>query len=210
MSKLKGFFAIFLLGGWGFSAAAIERFVEGVHYHQTAKPAQEMQHQEVLEFFWYGCPHCYDIEPELSAWVAALPEDIHFKRMPALFRPVWKTHGQAYFAAEILGVAEKSHEAFFKAIHEERKSLHTEAALKDFYQAFGVEAEQFSAAYQSFPVHLKLVEAMRLAQDFRVTGVPTFVVNQKYVTSIVEAGDNKTLLAILDFLMAKEKTTGAD
>lgn len=212
MRVLKGFFALFIFCCWSLPAAAsVERFIEGVHYKKLATPAQEAtQSQEVLEFFWYGCPHCYDLEAELAAWVETLPKEVAFRRIPALFRSVWKTHGQAYFAAEALGVADASHEAFFKAIHEERKSLHTEALLQDFYQQFGVDEARFSTAFKSFPVHLKLVEAMQLAQKYRVTGVPTFVVNQKYVTSIVEARDNQTLLEILNFLLAKESATQAD
>ena len=97
------------------------------------QPTQTDNKIEVLEVFWYGCPHCYDFEPHIENWLKDLPEDVEFRRMPGIFNKSWIAHAKAYFTAEKMGILDKIHSPLFTALHRERKRIYTEDELKDFF-----------------------------------------------------------------------------
>jgi protein dithiol oxidoreductase (disulfide-forming) len=161
-------------------------FKAGVNYVPVV-PAQPTDTQpgqiEVIEFFWYGCPHCYALEDYVNTWLRSKPDNVVFRRVPAALNPAWDTDARAFFAAEELGLADKAHPAIFHAIHVDHLQLDSEEAFRKFFiQQFGISAKQFYDAWNSLNVDTKLVQAKVLAQRYGILDVPTLVVNGKWLT----------------------------
>lgn len=155
--------------------------VEGVNYHELETPVQTEGKIQVAEFFWYGCPHCYTLEPYLNEWLTALPTDVEFVRIPATFnRPNVLMHAKTYYALEQMGVVEQHHEAIFQEIHGRKNKLATQPEMEQFLASRGVDVNAFRAAMDSFEVNMKIQEAIQLAGDYGVTGVPVMVVDKHY------------------------------
>ncbi len=159
---------------------------------------------EVVEFFWYGCPHCFTLEPQLDAWLEKKPENVVFKRVPSPLNPSWTVHSQFFYAAEALGAADKLHKPLFEAIHVQKRKLFDKQSLIDFAVEQGVDRQKFSDAWNSFGVYVKVQQARKLAQRYGITGVPAVGINGKYKTSGSLAGTYSKMLEIVDELIAKE------
>lgn len=175
--------------------------------YQTLAPAQPTQDKskvEVIEFFWYGCPHCYDFEPTLTKWLKTLPKNVTFIRQPAAFSDLWEKHAKAYFVAEALNMVDKVHADFFDAIQNKHQKLETEEELAKFFVAHGVTEAAFHDAYKSFGVDTKLRQAKTMAPRYGITGVPTMIVNGKYMTSGSLAGSHENMIKVLNQLIAQE------
>jgi thiol:disulfide interchange protein DsbA len=179
---------------------------EGIDYRTLSQPLETESGDkvEVLEFFWYGCPHCYHLEPALDQWLAKQPDHVQFRRVPAVLGRGWVNHARAYFAAELLGVLDKVHVALFEALHEKKLRLFDEDSIADWFAAQGVDREQFLAAYRSFVVDMKVRRVGQLGQQAGLDGVPSFVVNGKYVTSPTQTAGSDRLFPVLDALIAME------
>ncbi len=184
-----------------------EEFVVGQHY-QEVKPAvatsTAADKVEVLELFWYGCPHCYAFEPQLQAWLKNKADYIEFVRVPAVFAQNWEVHARAFYAAQQLGVLDKLNGSVFDAIHKEGRKLGSQEEVTQFFADKGVSAEDFKKAYNSFDVDTKTRRAIALTREYGITGVPALIVNGKYRSSAQEAGDFASLLKLVDYLAAKE------
>ena len=184
-----------------------DEYVAGQHY-QEVKPAVATSTSgdkvEVLELFWYGCPHCYAFEPQLAEWVKHKPDYVEFVRVPAVFAHNWEIHARAYYAAQQLGVLEKIHQPLFDAIHKQGRKVFSEEEIGQFFVEQGVSAEDFKKAYSSFDVDTKTRHAIALTREYGITGVPALIVNGKYRSSAQEAGDFTTLLKLVGFLADKE------
>ena len=184
-----------------------EEFVVGQHY-QEVKPAvatsTATDKVEVLELFWYGCPHCYAFEPQLQEWLKNKADYIEFVRVPAVFAQNWEVHARAFYAAQQLGVLDKLNAPMFDAIHKEARKLGSEEEVTQFFADKGVPAKDFKKAYNSFDVDTKTRRAIALTREYGITGVPALIVNGKYRSSAQEAGDFATLLKLVDYLAAKE------
>ncbi|MGH8582450.1 MAG: thiol:disulfide interchange protein DsbA/DsbL [Gammaproteobacteria bacterium] len=187
-------------------AAAVEEFMLGRDYQAVTppQPVADSSKIEVLEVFWYGCPHCFDFEPYVAKWLADKPDDVDFKRVPAAFNKRWQLHARTYYAAEALGVLDKIHAPLFKAIHEEKQTLADEESLAGFFAKQGVSADDFKQTLSSFGVEGKLQQAQTMVRRYGITGVPAMVVNGKYVAGAT-AGTFANMLKIVDFLVAKER-----
>jgi protein dithiol oxidoreductase (disulfide-forming) len=175
--------------------------------YETLSPAQPTQNPdkiEVIEFFWYGCPHCYSFEPLLEKWVKSLPKNVDFIRQPAVFNETWGKHAKAYYTAEALGVVDKVHADFFDAIQNKKESLDTEEALAKFFAAHGVNETQFKEAYNSFAVDSKMRNAPAMTTRYVITGVPTIIINGKYKTNGTLAGSHEKMIEIMDKLIKQE------
>jgi thiol:disulfide interchange protein DsbA len=160
---------------------------------------------EVVELFWYGCPHCFHFEPTINPWIKQLPEDVNFVRLPAMFGGVWDIHGQAFIALETMQVEGKVHQAIFKAIQEDGKKLATPEELADFLATQGIDRDIFLSTYNSFGVKGQVANAKRLAMAYQVTGVPSMVVNGKYRFDIGSSGGPEQALQVADQLIARER-----
>ena len=184
-----------------------EEFVVGQHY-QEVKPAvatsTAADKVEVLELFWYGCPHCYAFEPQLQEWLKNKADYIEFVRVPAVFAQNWEVHARAFYAAQQLGVLDKLNGPMFDAIHKEGRKLGSQEEVTQFFADKGVSAEDFKKAYNSFDVDTKTRRAIALTREYGITGVPALIVNGKYRSSAQEAGDFASLLKLVDYLAAKE------
>jgi protein dithiol oxidoreductase (disulfide-forming) len=175
--------------------------------YETLNPVQPVQNPEkieVIEFFWYGCPHCYSLEPSLQAWLKTKPANVEFIHQPAVFSDVWGKHAKAFFTAEALGVAEKLHGDFFDAIQNKKQKLLTEDELSSFFQEHGVSDQDFRTAYNSFIVDTKFRQAESMAARYGVSGVPALIVNGKYKITASTAKSQENMLAVLNDLIKQE------
>ena len=197
MLKKIAFLALFCLTG----------LVRAEGGYETLSPAQAVQNPdkiEVIEFFWYGCPHCYSLEPSLAAWLKTKPANVEFIRQPAVFSDLWGKHAKAFFTAEALGVSEKVHADFFDAIQNKKQKLTSEDELAKFFAAHGVKDADFRAAYSSFLVDAKMRQAETMAARYGITGVPALVVNGKYRVTATTAKSQENMIAITDQLIKQE------
>lgn len=170
-----------------------------------AQPTATGNKIEVLEFFWYGCPHCYSLEPYLEKWQATKADDIQLRRVPAILGKNWIPHARAYFTAQKLGIVDKIHRPLFDAIHKDKQQIVDEKSLTDFFVKMGVDKDEFSRIYESKEISEQIQEAFILGQQYQITGVPAIIVNGKYRTSASMAGGNANLIEIINQLTAKER-----
>jgi thiol:disulfide interchange protein DsbA len=166
-----------------------------------AQPVQNPDKIEVIEFFWYGCPHCYSLEPAMQAWLKTKPANVEFIRQPAVFSDVWGKHAKAYYVAEALDVVEKVHADLFDAIQNKKQKLVTEDELAKFFAAHGVKDEDFRAAYSSFLVDSKMRQAEAIAGRYGITGVPALIVNGKYKVTASTAKSQENMINVTNQLI---------
>ena len=190
------------------AALTSDQFQLGTHYDRLSpvQPTSSNPDQiEVAEIFWYGCPHCYTFDPYLESWKTNLPGNVNFVRIPAVWNPLLQLHARAFYTAEALGKSEEMHVPIFREIHINRNFLDTEQSLQTFFGQFDVSSEEFSNAFNSFSVHTKLQRANELSRRYRISSVPTVIVNGKYSTSSTKAGGGyETLMDLIDELIASE------
>jgi thiol:disulfide interchange protein DsbA len=152
---------------------------------------------EVAEFFWYGCIHCYNLEPALEAWIKKIPPDVQFRRIPAVFNARWGHDAAIYYAFESMGILDKVHRPFFDAIHRDHLQTDNAAALGEWLTKQGVDAKKFNETLKSFGVQSKTKRAAQLTVAYKIDGTPAMAVNGRYT---VNAGDAlfKTVDALID------------
>lgn len=171
----------------------------------TLQPTSAKKGQvEVLEFFWYGCPHCYHLEPELEAWLQKKPKNVVFKRVPGVLGDGWLPLTRAYYALEVTGLSSKLHRKLFAAIHQERLDLGTPGAFLDWAAKNGADRKKLENAYNSFSVDTKVMRSQQLTRDYKLNGVPAFAVAGKYTTSAYLTGGVPQTFKVLDALIAQE------
>ncbi|MBL1143005.1 MAG: thiol:disulfide interchange protein DsbA/DsbL [Proteobacteria bacterium] len=178
---------------------------DGYNTISPAQPTQTGDKIEVLEIFWYACPHCYDFEPYIHEWLTKKPEDVTFRRMPGIFRKNWIPHAKAFYTAEKMGVLDKIHTPLFNAIHREKKKIHDDAAMKKFFVKHGVDKAEFTKIYESEEIDTKAKQAFVMGQRYKLTGVPAVIVNGKYMVSGTTAGSFENALKVIDSLVDKER-----
>ncbi len=187
--------------------AAGAEFEAGVHYEVLPIPVDTMAPGkiEVVEVFSYGCPACFSFDTPLSAWLAQLPDDVAFRRMPAMVRQDWVVFAQAFYSAELLGVSERVHTPLFEAVHLRRLDMHDPNMLATvFRDAAGVDQDEFLKVFESFGVRSKTLQADAQGRMYRVTGVPTMIVDGKYrVYGGMLQGTNIRPLTVVDYLIDK-------
>ena len=160
--------------------------------------------KQVTEVFFYGCPHCYNLQDSLYQWIRAKPRDVHFERVPAvLSNPSWMFMAKVYYAAEDLGIIERSNQPFFEALHRDQLPLTNLASIAKFHSQFGVTEQAFTASFNSFKVDQAVRRAQRLTEAFGIEGVPSIVVNGKYITSLSMSGSQAKLWQNVDQLLER-------
>jgi protein dithiol oxidoreductase (disulfide-forming) len=180
----------------------------GVEYRElsSAQPSDAPGKIEVIEFFWFGCPHCYNFEPVLEPWVKKLPNDTVFRRIPAMFNDEYAQGARAYYALEAIGEEQRLHKALFDAVNTgSRLRLANEAALTEWLGKQGVDTKKFAAAYRSFSVEGKLKRAAQLTQAYKIEGVPAMAVNGKYVVITDNVKSFEQMLAVSDYLIEQSR-----
>src|SRR5512139_165494 len=157
---------------------------------------------EVVEFFSYACGHCYKLEPFLASWVKKLPPDVVFKRVPGVASQSWSQLGLLYYSLEAMGKLDPLHERAFDAMHKENTNLSNPKIREGWLAKQGVDAAQFAAVEKSFSVQSKMSRAVQLMGAYKIDGVPTIVVNGKYVTSNAHAGGPDKVIPVVEQLIA--------
>lgn len=181
-------------------------YVEGVHYKPTAQRIATSDEKvvEVLELFSYSCPHCFNLDSQVHEWEKTLPANVTFSRVPAIFRDSWLQLARVFYAAEATGDLEKLHSVIFSAIHVEKRRLETEEQLLDFVAEQGIDRDMFAKTMNSFSVKGKVKKALLLSQTSGITGVPSMIVNGKYIVDAPMAGGMPEMLKVVDFLVQQE------
>jgi thiol:disulfide interchange protein DsbA len=172
-----------------------------------AQPVETGKKIEVREFFYYGCPHCYDVEPAVHEWLKHKPKDAEFIRTPGIFQDSWLPMTKTFYALEALGLTDKLHAKLFDAIHKQnqRNLLSDENAIFDWMAAQGVDRDKFVAAYRAFSTQAKAQQAREMTGEYGINGVPSFVVDGKYITSAAMNGSFRGLFATIDYLVEKAR-----
>lgn len=159
---------------------------------------------EVVEFFWFGCPHCYSLEPLINAWARKLPADVVFRRQHVPFRE--PKHQQLFFTLQAIGQdSEKVLTTVFRAIHEQRKRMLDPKEMTEVLAEVGVDPKAFNDAFNSFGVRTRQQRANKLADAYDLDGVPALGVNGRYLTAPSMAGSNEAALRVVDELVARER-----
>ena len=197
-------------------AAGPEAF-EGHDYTRLkqAQPVATGKKIEVLEFFWYRCPHCFQLEPGLNTWLKTLPRDVQVRRVPAVFRDDWVPGAKLYYTMEQYYMLEHTlvptnrldslHRKVFDAYHVENINLNDPAVLGGWIAQQGVDRKQFEDIYNSFSTQSKVTQGTRLAATYAITGVPAFIIDGKYATSMSMTGSEARLFEVLDQLIVKAR-----
>jgi thiol:disulfide interchange protein DsbA len=207
---LKSLGAGAALGALGPALAQGKAPTEGVEY-RAVKPSQAVDTPgkiEVLEFFWYGCPHCNALEPSLVDWARRLPADVVFRKVHVALGPHWQAHQQMYYTLDAMGRSAELNERIFLAIHNQGTLLDKPERMADFLARSGVDRKQFLDTYASFAVQTRMRRASQMAEVFGVDGVPALAVQGKWYTAPSMAGGNAQALRVVDFLIDRERRGG--
>ena len=188
--------------------ACAEGYKQGQDFVELSNPQPTSSGDkiEVVELFWYGCPHCHNLEPYLEKWLESKPEDVEFVRMPAILSSRWELLAKAYYTAELLGIVDKTHVALFEAIHKENRKITDEAAVQDFFVSQGVSASDFKNTFNSFAVNVKINHARQMSRRYAISGVPNLIVNGKYSTTQSMARGSEGVIRVVNYLIEQERT----
>ncbi|MFL2980824.1 MAG: thiol:disulfide interchange protein DsbA/DsbL [Methylophilaceae bacterium] len=177
----------------------------GVNFKTTKNiiPTESKDKIEVVELFWYGCIHCFNLDPYLDKWADNLPKDVTFRRIPAIPRKDWIESAKAYYALETLGVVNKLHEKLFDAIHKEKSLKHndTRALIKWIAVNGNLDIKDVESAFNSFSMKAKLSRSYKIFKSAGATGVPTMIIDGKYFTSSTMAGGEQNAIDIMNFII---------
>lgn len=198
------------------AVAAEEPFKEGVHYQRLAEPVRvrDPQKIEVVEVFWYGCPHCFRFDPLVKAWQKKAPADVDFWRLPVVWNGLTQMHAQAFYTAQALGVLDtKLHDALFDALNVQNNQLNNKSKIEQLFISNGVKKEDFAKAFDSFGVTSQVNQAKARSLSYKIEGTPEMVVAGKYRVDGRSAGgpggsetnSHQKMLEVVDFLIAKER-----
>jgi thiol:disulfide interchange protein DsbA len=182
-----------------FAAAA-----QGQQPYQVLNPAQPTEGGgkiEVIEFFWYGCPHCYSLEPQVAKWVKNAPKDVVFKRVPAIPNDNWGHGAQIYYTLEAMGILEQTHQKVFDAWHLENKNLANKRIREEWLKASGIDVAKYNEMEKSFSVATKMQKAKQMTSAYKVDSVPRLVVNGKYYTGPEIAGGTQNMFPVVEKLL---------
>jgi protein dithiol oxidoreductase (disulfide-forming) len=193
----------------GLTAAGVARAQgapkEGTHYVRLQTPAAVTlpadKKIEVVEFFWYGCPHCYAFEPTLEAWVKKLPADVSFRQVPVGFMAAHQQHQRLFYALEEMGVLATMHRRVFAAIHQQNRRLGNEADIVAFANANGVDGAKLAESMKGFGVSTKATRARQLTDAYKIDGVPALGIHGRFYTAASLAGSHERAVAVADHLI---------
>lgn len=205
--QLIGGGAALALAGTSVTAQA-QGPAEGTHYVrlQTPAPVSAAANKiEVVEFFWYECPHCNTLEPLLEGWIKKLPADVSFRAVPVGFTPRHQVGQKLFYTLEEMGQLEAMHKRVFAAIHVQRRRMSTDADVLAFVKDQGVDAKRFEDIYKSFQVNTKATRARQLSDAYKLDGVPALGIQGRFWTSPALAGGYDRSLAVTDFLIQRAR-----
>ncbi len=164
---------------------------------------------EVIDFFWYGCPHCHNLQPALERWISRKPADVTVRRIPAILRDSWTAHARIYYTLEALGEVERLHQRVYHGYHVEELSMSKPEVMSEWAVRNGIARERWDEAYNSPAVQRKVEEAARLSRAYSIAGTPSLVVNGRYLTSGSMGESLNSTVLILDGLVQKVRSEAA-
>jgi thiol:disulfide interchange protein DsbA len=200
------FFAVLILSlSYTVSSVASAELVEGEAYTRLLNPQPTLSNDkiEVLEFFWYGCPHCNDLHPHIKTWLEEMAEDVSFRYVPTIFRTNWVPGAKAFYVIDMIGEKENLHDKIYDAIHRDKIDLSEESELFDWVEKQGIERDIFVNAYNSFAVQNQVAKSTQMSRDYKLSGVPSIVVDGTYLTSGTMGGTPEGTIKILNKLIDK-------
>jgi thiol:disulfide interchange protein DsbA len=183
------------------AAAAQPKFA-----YSELKPALQTESEgkiEVLEFFWYGCIHCYNLEPSVEKWEKAQPKDVQFRRVPAVFNDRWAIDAAIFYTFEAMGVLDKVHRPFFDAIHKDHLRSDSPQALNEWLQKQGIDPKKFNETMKSFGVQSKTRRAAQLTAAYKIDGTPAMAVQGRYTVSTEQGRTPLGIFDTIDYLTAE-------
>ncbi len=169
------------------------------------QPAEGGGKIEVIEFFWYGCPHCYTLEGSVNQWLRNLPKDVVFKRVPAVPSESWGRMAVVFYTLEAMGVLDRYHSKIFDAMHREKLNLSNENVREEWLRKQGIDLAKYKEVEKSFAVVTKVQRAKQMTASYKIDSVPQVVVNGKYVTSAERAGSTENIFHVVNDLVAAER-----
>lgn len=180
-------------------------FIEGIHYQKLDQKVDIAPHKkQVTEVFFYGCPHCYYLEPSIHEWLKTKPNDVHFEQMPAVLKSTnWVFMARVYYTAVALGIKKQFHPAYFKAIQGDKKSIFTLEQLAKFVEPMGIKPKDYKQMFKSFKVEQMVQKAKIRTNIYKAKGVPAVIINGKYLTDVTMATSRKRLWELVDYLTNK-------
>jgi thiol:disulfide interchange protein DsbA len=201
------FAAINLLFIFGLSNVSAQepQFIEGGHYEllNEVQPVQTGEKIEVVELFWYRCPHCFRLEPYIIEWKENIPENAEYVPIPALLTAKWEFDARVYYTFDALGVADELHAKYFQAIHRESRKIDSVEKLADWAAENGVDRQSIIDTFGSFAVENKLNFANVMTRKYGISGVPSIIVDGRYRTTVTLAGSHEKLIEVINFLIQK-------
>jgi thiol:disulfide interchange protein DsbA len=199
---MKKWYAISLFALFALPAVAAAQFLEDVEYKRIPpQPVETGARIEVREFFWYGCSHCFVLEPFLEKWQKTMPKNAQFVRTPGVFNERWAVHARAYYAFEALGITDKMHGPLFHALHADKQPLNDAQSIAGFVARRGGDSKAFLDAYNSFGMQASVNRAIQAGRGVGLESVPTLIVDGKYMTNANIAGGYDKVPLVLDFLV---------
>lgn len=162
---------------------------------------------EVLEFFFYGCSHCFHLHPDLTAWERKMPKDVDLVLVPTIFNPTWEPMAYTYYALEVMGQNQKLHNELFDAWNVKNIDLSDESKITAFVSKFGVDSKKFSEAYHSFGVQSKIMRSKQITQTYRISGTPTMIVDGRYLITGLQPAASIQVLSELIEKVRKERAS---
>lgn len=192
------------LSATGMISAANAQALQGYELISPPVNTRNTEKVEVLEYFWFGCPHCFAFEPSINKWKAEKPDYVDFVREAPSLNPAWEPHSRAFYAAEIMGVTDQFFDPMFNGIHVDRRSLRSPEKIASFAGELGIDEDKFRKTMDSFAVNTRMNQAMQMARASRITGVPSVVINGKYLTGGSLAGSHEGILRVIDARVAEE------
>lgn len=188
------------------SAACAQEQIDSSKYKEVKDPLTVSTGDkiEVLELFWFGCGHCFALEPGIKNWLSDKPENVEFVKMPAIFSSnLWEFHGKSFYTMKALDVPAEAYDEFFNHIHVKRLTISNTDQLSTFLLAYGKSEEEVTAAFNSFAVDNQVRAAKKATRQAGATGVPTLVIDGKYTTSQSLAGSTDEMFNVIDQLVVK-------
>ena len=188
------------------SSAFSKDYQEGRHYELIEPlPTRNPEKIEVIEFFWFGCGHCFSLEQLIKDWKSEVSSKVDFFRLPVVWNEQTKTHAKLFFATETLKVPEAI-QGIFSAIHYNRKMMLSDKEIIPFFQGYGIQEDKYLAATNSFGLKNNLRKAELFAFKYGIKGVPAFIVNGKYKVSATREIGTEDLLDVVNYLIEKERS----
>ena len=171
----------------------------------STEKQQESKSIIIYEFFWYGCPHCYNLEPTMERIEADLDKDTKIVKLPVALRDSWIPHAKLYYALQQMGKIDEVHNLIFEEIHLEDNRLNTEQQMVDFLGKHGIDTNKFMEKYKSFGTEARIKKASNLAKKYQINSVPTIIVNGKYLTSGSYVSSYDELYSVINLLIERER-----